>query len=51
MSRSWVQSHRSTDPAFKADVAAAKARLDRAASVGPQRRWRDQDGEEPTVRD
>ena len=53
VSRSWVQLHRSTDPAFRAEVeaavVAAKARLDRAKAVGPQRQWRTQDAEELTV--
>lgn len=31
-------------------MATAKARLDEAATVKPRRRWRDQDGEELTVR-
>ena len=54
VSRSWVTLRRGEDPAFKAAiaeaVAAAKARLDRAAGVRPDAAWRTQGGEELTVR-
>jgi hypothetical protein len=62
VSRAWVQLQRSTDPAFKAEVAAAvaeaKERLrwapDRArgdeSGAKPPRKWAFQDGEELVVR-
>jgi hypothetical protein len=55
VSQSWVRQRQADDPAFRAEMAAAiasaGARLDRAASAGPAAaRWRDQDGEELTVR-
>ena len=54
VSRSWVGLRRGEDPAFRAAmgqaIAAAKARLNRAAGVGPAPGWRTQDGEELTVR-
>lgn len=54
VSRAWVQLHRSSDPGFRADaaaaVAAAKARLRAAEGVGPDRGWRAQAGEELAVR-
>ncbi|WP_375404650.1 hypothetical protein [uncultured Sphingomonas sp.] len=59
VSRSWVTLHGAADPAFRAAMAAAvagaKARLDGArlsgaSGVGPDGRWRAQDGEELAVR-
>ena len=54
VSRSWVCLHRSTDPQFKADVAAAvaeaKANLSRADRGKPPRGWGFLDGEELVVR-
>lgn len=54
VSRSWVQLHRSSDPAFAQAldeaIAAAKATLAQAARVRPSGRWRAQDGEELAVR-
>lgn len=54
VSRSWVRLHRSTDPAFRAEMEAAVAvaarRLDGASGVGPDGAWRAQAGEELAVR-
>ena len=54
VSRSWVQLHRSTDPAFDADcraaIAAAKARLAGAEGRAPPRGWGHLDGEELVVK-
>lgn len=54
VSRSWVQLQRSTDPRFKAEVAAAvaeaKARLSGAASCKPPAKWGAQEGEELVLR-
>jgi hypothetical protein len=59
VSRSWVQLQRSTDPAFKADVAAAvakaKAHFDKLRASGggtrkPPRGWGHLDGEELVVK-
>ena len=59
VSRSWVQLHRSTDPRFKADVAAAvaeaKAHLDGLGANGegsrkPPSGWGHLDGEELVVK-
>lgn len=54
VSRSWVQLHRSTDPQFKADVAAAvagaRADLSRADGRRPPSGWGFLDGEELVVK-
>jgi hypothetical protein len=57
VSSSWVQLHRSTDPAFKAEVGAAVAEAREAllkarpsGSMKPGRNWGHQDGEELVVR-
>lgn len=54
VSRSWVRLHRSTDPAFRAEmeaaVAASARRLGGASGVGPDGAWRAQVGEELAVR-
>jgi len=55
VSRSWVSLRQSTDPDFRARMAAtveaAKVRLrERATGVGPDAKWRAQDGEELVVR-
>jgi hypothetical protein len=54
VSRSWAQLHRSIDPQFKTEVAAAvaeaRARLSGAASGKPPRKWGWQEGEELVVR-
>lgn len=58
VSRSWVTLHRTSDPAFRAEleaaVAAAKAALDERGAagggVGPPGRWRQERGEELAVR-
>jgi hypothetical protein len=57
VSRSWVQLQRSTDPAFRAEVAAAVAEARKhllaarpAGSMKPGRKWAHQAGEELVVR-
>lgn len=54
VSRSWVQLHRSEDPAFRErvarTVAEAKARLEEAEGVRPASGWGSLDGEELVVR-
>jgi hypothetical protein len=54
VSRSWVQLHRSTDPAFRAELDAAIATArDRLSAVGgtrPDKGWRTHAGEELAVR-
>jgi hypothetical protein len=54
VSRSWVQLHRSTDPAFdaacRAAIAAAKLRLAGAEGRAPPRGWGHLDGEELVVK-
>lgn len=57
VSRSWVQLHRSTDPQFKADVAAAVGEAKAAflacresGSMTPPKGWGHLDGEELVVR-
>lgn len=54
VSRAWVQLHRSTDPQFKADVAAAvaeaKAGLSRSEGRRPPSGWGHLDGEELVVK-